>query len=338
MGKRDYKAAKLFLPGAANFRGFRGCTLARMSPIFPTMENPVQSATSALIEMLQQRARNGSDRVWLTPAARRQLRELPEKIGQKSQKTPKKETEPPPSPQKLPKMTIERPKPENRPPPAPQAAPAAEILQPEGETKAEKLAWLRERAKNWEPAQELDSLRETMVFAVGNPDADLVFVGEAPGAEEERQREPFVGPAGQLLTKMIQAMGITRSDVYISNIVKFRPALPNQGQSNRKPTPEEMASCVAFVKAEIDVIRPKVVVALGGTAAEGLLGLTGSVSRMRSQFHDLGGIPTMVTYHPSYLLRNKQLTERRKVWEDMLLVMERVGLPITPKQQGFFKK
>ncbi|MEM1297466.1 MAG: uracil-DNA glycosylase, partial [Verrucomicrobiota bacterium] len=132
--------------------------------------------------------------------------------------------------------------------------------------------------------------------------------------------------------------GIPRSDVYISNIVKFRPALPNQGESNRKPTAEEMASCVTFVKTEIEVIQPDVVVALGGTAAEGLLGLTGSVSRMRSQFHDLSGIPTMVTFHPSYLLRNKQLTERRKVWEDMLLVMEKLEMPISPKQHGYFKK
>ena len=211
------------------------------------------------------------------------------------------------------------------------------VLTPEGVTKEEKLAWLREKASNWEPAKRLDSLRDTMVFAVGNPEASIVFVGEAPGGEEERLEEPFVGPAGQLLTKMIGAMGVAREEVYISNIVKFRPALPNQGESNRKPTTEEMASCVCFVRAEIAVIQPKAIVALGASAAEGLLGLQGAVSRIRSQFHDFDGIPAMVTYHPSYLLRNKQLSERRKVWEDMLMVMEKVNLPISEKQRGFFR-
>ncbi|MEM7014050.1 MAG: uracil-DNA glycosylase, partial [Verrucomicrobiota bacterium] len=150
---------------------------------------------------------------------------------------------------------------------------------------------------------------------------------------------PFVGPAGQLLTKMIGAMGIKRSDVYISNIVKFRPALPNQTNNNRKPTAEEMAACVSLVLTEIDVIKPKAIIALGGTAAEGLLGLDSAiVGRLRNQFHDLNGVPVMVTYHPSYLLRNTSLSERRKVWEDILMVMEKIGLPISEKQRGYFLK
>ncbi len=302
-------------------------------------QNPIQSATSALIELLQEQTRDGSDQIWLTPVARKQLRELPGLYAA----APKSGADPVSAAPASPSIREAEPRPRAASLPlaessAEPAAPQAPTLVPEGTTKAEKLAWLQERAKNWEPARKLDSLRETMVFAVGSPDAKLVFVGEAPGSEEERLREPFVGPAGQLLTKIIQAMGIGRSDVYISNIVKFRPALPNQGESNRKPTSEEMASCVAFVKAEIEVIQPKVVVALGGSAAEGLLGLTGAVSRMRSQFHDFTGIPTMVTFHPSYLLRNKQLTERRKVWEDMLLVMEKLEMPISSKQRAFFKK
>jgi len=207
----------------------------------------------------------------------------------------------------------------------------------EGETPEEKLAWLRRRAQDWPPARKLDSLRETMVFAVGNPRAELMLVGEAPGAEEERQGEPFVGRAGQKLNQILKAMGVRRDEVYISNIVKFRPALPNQGESNRKPTPEEMASCVDFVRAEVDVVRPRVIVALGGTAAQGLLGLADSVGVLRREFRELKGVPVKVTYHPSYLLRNAGLAEKRKVWEDMLEVMEQLGLPISEKQRKFFQ-
>ncbi len=216
---------------------------------------------------------------------------------------------------------------------APTSAPK---LVPEGATKAEKLRWLADRAKDCPDVKALDSLRDIMVFAVGNPDARLMFVGEAPGAEEERQGEPFVGPAGQLLTKMIAAMGLKREETYISNIVKFRPAVPNQGESNRKPSKDEMAACLGFIRAEIEVVKPEVIVALGGTAAQGLLGVEEPVGRLRNQFHSFEGIPLMVTFHPSYLLRNTSLSERRKVWEDLLLVMERLKLPISPKQRAYF--
>lgn len=209
-------------------------------------------------------------------------------------------------------------------------------LVPAGVTPAEKLASLKARAAAWKPARDLGTLRDTMVFAVGNPQADLMLIGEAPGADEETQREPFVGKAGQLLTKILKAMGLERRDVYISNICKFRPAMPNQGRGNRKPTSEEMTACRPLVMAEIEVVRPRAIVALGASAAESLLGIVEPVSRMRSRFHDLGGVPVMVTYHPSYLLRNEALSERRKVWEDMLLVMEKLGMPISEKQREFF--
>jgi len=169
-----------------------------------------------------------------------------------------------------------------------------------------------------------------MVFASGNPNADLMFVGEAPGYEEEKQKKPFVGPAGQLLTKIIEAMGLLRDDVYISNIVKFRPMIDdgtNQGRSNRKPSAEEMALSVKYVRSEIEIVSPKVIVALGGTAAAGLLGVEGSVGKLRNRFHDLAGTPVMVTFHPSYLLyREKEgpaavKAEKKKVWDDMQLVL-----------------
>jgi DNA polymerase len=221
----------------------------------------------------------------------------------------------------------------------PVAKPAAVPAQvtAEGATAAEQIASLRARAENWPPARALGSLRETMVFSTGDPEADLMLVGEAPGHHEERQQEPFVGPAGQKLNDILKAMGLDRGQVYISNIVKFRPAMPNQTTNNRKPTLDEMAACLPFVREEVKVVRPKCLVALGGTAAEGLLGLSGAVGAMRGKWHDFDGIPVRVTYHPAYLLHGKAaLGDKRKIWEDMLDVMQMLGLPISDKQRRFF--
>ena len=221
---------------------------------------------------------------------------------------------------------------------ASKAAPARTTLAvPADGDKAQRLAALREQAEQWQPARALGTLRETMVFATGNPDASLMLVGEAPGYEEERKREPFVGPAGQKLNDILKAMGLARQEVYISNIVKFRPAMARQATNNRKPSPEEMAACLPFVRQEVEIVRPSCIVALGGTAAEGLLGLTGTVGSMRGNWHEFAGIPVRVTYHPSYLLRSERdLTTKRQLWDDMLAVMERLGMPISEKQRGFF--
>jgi len=210
-------------------------------------------------------------------------------------------------------------------------------LELSGDSRIEQLAALRAQAENWAPAKALGSLRETMVFATGNPNARVMLVGEAPGHHEEKEREPFVGPAGQKLNDILKAMGISRQEVYISNIVKFRPSIPQQTTNNRKPTAEEMASCLPFVRAEIGIVKPECIVALGGTAAEGLLGLEGTVTSMRGKWHDFEGTPVRVTYHPSYLLQsgsNNQI--KRMLWEDMLTVMEKLGLPISDKQRAFF--
>jgi uracil-DNA glycosylase len=208
-----------------------------------------------------------------------------------------------------------------------------------GGSKQERLAALRMQAETWAPARTLGTLRDTMVFATGNPDARIVLVGEAPGHEEERKREPFVGPAGQKLNDILKAMGLSREEVYITNIVKFRPALPGQTTSNRKPSPEEMAACLPFVREEIAIIQPECVVALGGTAGEGLLGLSGAVRGMRESWHAFEGIPARVTYHPSYLLQSGgSMDVKRQLWEDMLAVMEKLGLPISEKQRGFFQQ
>jgi DNA polymerase len=183
----------------------------------------------------------------------------------------------------------------------------------------------------------LAAARKNVVFGVGNPEAELMFVGEAPGADEDIQGEPFVGKAGQLLTKIIQATGLSRSSVYIANILKCRPDTPGQTAGNRQPTPEEMQTCIPYLHEQIDIIQPKVLVALGAVAVQGLLGKTG-ITRLRGHWHVYRGIPLMPTYHPAFLLRNQSMAEKRRVWEDMLQVMEKLGLPISEKQRGYFLK
>jgi len=218
---------------------------------------------------------------------------------------------------------------------APMAAPAA-ALSPEAKVAA--FADLRQRAMVCIKCPHLASSRKNVVFGVGSPDAELMFIGEAPGADEDEQGEPFVGRAGQLLTKIIQAMGLTRDSVYIGNILKCRPDTPGQAAGNRKPTPEEMQTCIPFLHEQIDLIQPKVIVALGATAVEGLLGKTIGITKLRGTWKVYRGIPLMPTYHPAYLLRNQAPTEKRRVWEDMLKVMERLALPINAKQRGYFLK
>jgi uracil-DNA glycosylase family 4 len=208
-----------------------------------------------------------------------------------------------------------------------------------GSTKAEKLAHLAERASVCVKCPHLAARRHTVVFGVGDPEAKLMFVGEAQGEEEDLKGEPFVGRAGQLLTKMIAAMGLRREDVYIANIVKCRPDMPPGAPGNRKPTRQEMETCVPYLHAQIDAIKPVALVALGASAVEGLLGPVGTIGSLRGKFLEYRGTPLMPTYHPSYLLRSQgSNTEKRKVWEDLLKVMGRLEMPISEKQQGFFLK
>ena len=163
--------------------------------------------------------------------------------------------------------------------------------------------------------------RTNIVFGVGNPDADLVFVGEAPGRDEDIKGEPFVGKAGQLLTRIIGAMGLNRDDVYICNVIKCRPP------GNRDPLPEEIDMCEPFLIEQLKIIKPRAICALGSFASQTLLKSEVRISRLRGQFRDYNGIPLMPTYHPSFLLRNPHA--KREVWEDIKMVMEILGLPLS---------
>lgn len=168
----------------------------------------------------------------------------------------------------------------------------------------------------------LHKSRTNIVFGVGNPRAELVFVGEGPGHDEDLQAEPFVGRAGQLLTQMIEAMGLERRDVYICNVVKCRPP------ENRTPEKDEIATCSPFLVRQLAVIRPKVIVCLGAVAAQTLLGTHASISRIRGQWYDYRGSRLMVTYHPAYLLRNPNA--KPEVWRDLKQVMAVLGLKPPP--------
>jgi uracil-DNA glycosylase family 4 len=204
--------------------------------------------------------------------------------------------------------------------------------------KSAAFAELQKRALSCVKCPHLASSRKNVVFGVGSIDAQLMFVGEAPGADEDEQGEPFVGRAGQLLTKIILATGLSRADVYIANILKCRPDTPSQSAGNRKPTPDEMATCIPYLHEQIDLIKPKAIVALGTTAVEGLLGKTLGITKLRGNWQTYRGTPLMPTYHPAYLLRNQAMSEKRKVWEDMLAVMEKLEMQISQKQRSFFLK
>jgi uracil-DNA glycosylase family 4 len=171
----------------------------------------------------------------------------------------------------------------------------------------------------------LHKTRTNIVFGVGSPEARLMFVGEAPGEDEDLQGFPFVGKAGQLLTKMIEAMGLRRDDVYICNTVKCRP--PN----NRNPEPDELLACEPFLKGQLGAVKPEVIVTLGKFAAQSLLRESTPITRLRGQWREYEGIPVMPTFHPAYLLRSP--AEKGKVWDDLKQVMKKLGLN-APKGGG----
>ena len=165
--------------------------------------------------------------------------------------------------------------------------------------------------------------RKQIVFGVGNPRAELMFIGEAPGADEDQQGEPFVGRAGQLLNNMIKAMGIRREDVYIANIIKCRPP------GNRTPERDECETCSPFLMRQIAAIQPKVIVALGAVAAKTLLAINAPMSELRGHWYDFRGTKLAVTYHPAFLLRDPR--QKKETWKDLQMVMKFLGMPIPPK-------
>jgi DNA polymerase len=211
-------------------------------------------------------------------------------------------------------------------PTAPDIAPLLAAVQPARVTAeaspdpqaAEKLAELARAVAGCTRCAELVQCRTQTVFGVGNPQATLCFIGEAPGADEDAQGEPFVGAAGQLLTRIIAAMGLSRSEVYICNVLKCRPP------GNRTPLPDEVSNCRAYLEQQLAIIQPRFICALGAVAARTLLDTAQSIGRLRGRFHDFRGIPVLCTYHPAYLLRTPEA--KKDVWEDVQVLMREMGL------------
>jgi uracil-DNA glycosylase family 4 len=184
------------------------------------------------------------------------------------------------------------------------------------------LSVLAERVSGCQRCTELVVSRSRTVFGVGPIDAELCFVGEAPGATEDQRGEPFVGEAGQLLDRIVAACGMKREEVYICNIVKCRPP------GNRLPTAHEAGNCREYLERQLELVRPKFICALGTCAAQNLLGTSQAIGKLRGRFHDYKGIPVMCTYHPAFLLPGRSPHKKREVWEDMKKLLERMGRPI----------
>lgn len=295
------------------------------------------SGLATLSGILQRDKRRGTSTLACEAATLERLRQLPAALRGMN----RRDATPPPAAEKDAAEAVPA------PPMVPAPAPALAVTPVLDEAaRRQGLNAIFHQVKAARLPETLGTVFSTLVFASGNPMADILFVGEAPGAEEEKVKKPFVGPAGQMLEKILKAMGLGRDEVYISNLVKYRPKMDDgrmQGSRIRPPTIDEMAASLPFIRAEIELLRPKVIVALGRTAAEGLLERSEPIAAFRSQAHTFAGIPVVVTYHPSYLLRQDKGSEgddmraKRLVWEDMLRAMEFAGLPISEKQRGFFR-
>lgn len=191
------------------------------------------------------------------------------------------------------------------------------------------LSVLAAEVEKCDRCPELFSSRTQTVFGVGPIDPPVAFIGEAPGGDEDKEGEPFVGKAGQLLTRILNGCGFKREEVYIFNMVKCRP--PGQagsGSSNRKPTPEECANCRPFFDKQFDIVKPKFLVALGNVPAQSLLNTSTGITRLRGKLYEYRGVPLICTFHPSFMLRDETGKVRRDIWEDMKLLLRTIGRPI----------
>lgn len=211
------------------------------------------------------------------------------------------------------------------------------FFRPGGSNAEEAWANMRRMLPAWAPLRQLGTLREKMVLPQGDPQADIVFVGDAPGYYDEKAGLPFQGEAGGKLDGMLKAMGLTREQVYLTQLLKFRPAQPRQTLNTRPPSDKELLFSLPVFDFEMQLVQPRVIVALGVIAARGLLQQGNlPLAAYQERTWNFRGIPVVVTHHPSYLLRTSDLGERRRLWEEMLHVMEIAGLPISDKQRGYF--
>lgn len=214
-------------------------------------------------------------------------------------------------------------------------APALDTL--EG-SPSERIDALRAAAMACQKCPALASARTQVVFGQGSAGAALMLIGEAPGPEEDQEGRPFAGEAGDLLEKMLKAMGLTLEQVYATSVLKCHPFVPGEPEASRPPHNEELEGCLPYLAAQISIVQPKTIVAMGAGAMHALFGGKTPMGSLRSHWHQVQGIPVMPTFHPRYLLRNDDVRERRKVWEDLMRVMERLGIEVTARHRSYFLK
>lgn len=222
---------------------------------------------------------------------------------------------------------VPAPNPDLAEPSLPTSAPAGLFAAPSADRRVA-LAVLAEEVKQCVACGELASTRTQTVFGIGPIEPELCFIGEAPGFDEDKQGEPFVGAAGQLLNRIIVACGMKREEVYICNILRCRPP------GNRTPRPDEAANCRHFLERTLELIHPKFICCLGACAAQNLLQTQSPIGRLRGRFYQYKDIPVVCTYHPSYLLRSESSEPKRLVWEDMKMLLARMGKPIPETKKG----
>jgi DNA polymerase len=213
-------------------------------------------------------------------------------------------------------------------------APAAP-LHTTGHSKAEKLADLRRQLLDFPRARGLTQLRDTLVFSQGNPDARLVFIGESPSHHDEQQGHPFAGAVGEKFDLILKAMDLSRAEVYLTHLVKYRPATKNQTTNNRAPTAQETAAFLPVLAHEMEIIAPQVIITLGSVPSLTLCHNDQALDALRGAWHEWNGIALRTSDAPSFLLTAANV-KKRKFWEDMLAAMEKLGMPISEKQRGFF--
>lgn len=301
-------------------------------------------ATQAVLEELSRMRSEGVDRIFVQNQTLKELESLLSANSEIENNYDPEDgvTQSNGSTQKSDYLAVEEPKPKDVQSPAKiknvapalPSPPSFEI--PEG-NKEKKWEWLRQKVLECETCNGQLNPSGKVVFGEGNLDAELFLCGEAPGADEEIAGSPFVGPAGELLMKILNAMGLNREKVYLGNILNWRPR-HDRAYGNRPPTLEEMEFCLPYLRAQLAIVQPKVVLALGKTATDGLIGHDPKrrLNQMRGTWHEVSGLPMMVTYHPSYLLHNPSRTSKRKVWEDCIMVMEKLRMPVSDKQKAFF--
>lgn len=291
------------------------------------IDDPAE-ALDILLEELKRQKAAGVRRVSLTDEALASLKAL---AGAPASPSAARPAAPAPAPSVRPAAPVASVRPVT--PAAP--IPDAPVFTLPAGTKAERMASLRQRVDACAETKKHLAGAHRPLLGHGSLDAKVVFVGEAPSLEEMEAGQAFAGASGELLQKILAAAAISPADYYLAPVMAWRPEPPTR-YGKRPPTARELAFNLPYLRAQIDVVAPRIVVALGAQAFEALHGRTPSITQARGQWFDLAGVPLMPTYHPNYLLHNPSASAKRAVWEDFLLVMEKLGLPISEKQRGYF--